>query len=172
LVFSEIDFEVDNETKCCFFVLNDGGWVEPKVLLRGRIYGIFKNLFKISFSGRKIIWMGEFFAGEKSPSWFASQSCRKVYPQGNFWFWSLIFRSDDARKPLCHMGLASCHDFADIGCKILGNEKVRLKNSSDAIVFLKILHSIEISDRTTRKVGNRVWCLQFVCKPTQIDVQR
>lgn len=68
LVFSEIDFEVDNETKCCFFVLNDGGWVEPKVLLRGRIYGIFKNLFKISFSGRKIIWMGEFFAGEKSPS--------------------------------------------------------------------------------------------------------
>jgi hypothetical protein len=44
--------------------LNDGGWVEPKVLLRGRIYGIFKNLFKISFSGRKIIWMGEFFAGK------------------------------------------------------------------------------------------------------------
>ncbi|KRO46456.1 MAG: hypothetical protein ABR56_02830 [Acidimicrobium sp. BACL27 MAG-120823-bin4] len=68
LVFSEIDFEVDNEIKCCFCVLGDGGWDEPKVLLRGRIYGIFKNLFKISFWAREIIWMGEFFGGEKSPS--------------------------------------------------------------------------------------------------------
>lgn len=37
LVFSEIDFEVDNEVKCCFFVLGVGGWDEPKALLRGRI---------------------------------------------------------------------------------------------------------------------------------------
>ena len=70
------------------------------------------------------------------------------------------------------MGLARLRDFAVIGCKSLGDEKVRLKNSSDAIIFLKILHSIEILDRATRKVGNHVWCLQFVCKPTQIDVQR
>jgi hypothetical protein len=48
--------------------LGDGGWDEPKVLLIGRIYGIFKNLFKISFWAREIIWMGEFFGGEKSPS--------------------------------------------------------------------------------------------------------
>jgi hypothetical protein len=75
---------VDNEIKCCFFVLGDGGWEEPKVLLRGRIYGIFKNLFKISFWGQRFIWSGEFSDGQKSPSWFESQSRRKVYPQGIF----------------------------------------------------------------------------------------
>lgn len=47
--FSEIDFEADNKTKCCLFVLGVGGWEAPKVLLRERIYGIFKNLFKFSF---------------------------------------------------------------------------------------------------------------------------
>ena len=67
-VFSEIDFEVDNEIKCCFFVLGDGGWEEPKVLLRGRIYGIFKNLFKISFWGQRFIWSGEVSDGLKSSS--------------------------------------------------------------------------------------------------------
>jgi hypothetical protein len=68
LVFSEIDFEVDNEFKCCFFVLGVGGWHEEKVLLRGRIYGIFKNLFKISFRDPKIILTDEFSGFEKSPS--------------------------------------------------------------------------------------------------------
>ena len=36
-----------------------GGWEEPKVLLRGRIYGIFKNLFKISFWGEKFTYVAE-----------------------------------------------------------------------------------------------------------------
>lgn len=59
-----------------------------------------------------------------------------------------------------------------VGCETFGDVRVRLKNSSDAIIFSKILRSIEILDRVTRKVRNRVRCLQFVFKPTQIDVQR
>ena len=59
-----------------------------------------------------------------------------------------------------------------VGCDTFGDVRVRLKNSSNAIIFSKILRSIEILDRVTRKVQNRVRCLQFVFKPTQIDVQR